>query len=173
MRVRGWAFLYHQVRCMMAVLFMVGRGLEEPGIVPRLLDVTPGARFERKPTYNMAPELPLVLMDVTCVAKQRTSCALLTARCRYEPALQWTLSPCAARSLEDRVFQQLAEALFQSVVVQCVVRQLPAVTVDGAAFIGSGQRVAATGPGVWGERAEAFFPGHGNAARSVPRFGLG
>jgi len=35
----GHAFLWHQVRCIAAVLFLVGRRLEEPGIVARLLDV--------------------------------------------------------------------------------------------------------------------------------------
>jgi tRNA U38,U39,U40 pseudouridine synthase TruA len=38
--VTGEAFLYHQVRCMIAVLFLVGRGLERPEIVSDLLDIT-------------------------------------------------------------------------------------------------------------------------------------
>ncbi len=37
--VGGNAFLYHQVRCMCAVLFLVGRGLEKPEIVTQLLDL--------------------------------------------------------------------------------------------------------------------------------------
>jgi len=37
--VTGTAFLYHQVRCMMAVLFLVGRGLERPSIIEELLDI--------------------------------------------------------------------------------------------------------------------------------------
>ncbi|GIL65068.1 hypothetical protein Vafri_18923 [Volvox africanus] len=58
MTVRGTAFLWHQVRCMAAVLLMVGRGQERPEIVSKLLDVetTP-----RKPQYSMAPEEPLLL----------------------------------------------------------------------------------------------------------------
>lgn len=43
-----------QVRCMAAVLLMVGRGLEEPSIVSRLLDIT---ATPRKPTYQMAAEV--------------------------------------------------------------------------------------------------------------------
>ncbi len=35
----GEAFLYHQVRCIVAALFMVGRGLEKPEIVKDLLDL--------------------------------------------------------------------------------------------------------------------------------------
>uniref|UniRef100_A0A6V7QQN5 Pseudouridine synthase I TruA alpha/beta domain-containing protein n=1 Tax=Ananas comosus var. bracteatus TaxID=296719 RepID=A0A6V7QQN5_ANACO len=56
--IKGSAFLWHQVRCMIAVLFMVGQGLETPSIVDPLLDTS---RTLRKPQYNMAPELPLVL----------------------------------------------------------------------------------------------------------------
>ena len=35
--VAGTAFLYHQVRCMVAVLFLVGEGKENPSIVAELL----------------------------------------------------------------------------------------------------------------------------------------
>lgn len=35
--VCGQAFLWHQVRCMMAVLFLVGRRLEEPEVMSLLL----------------------------------------------------------------------------------------------------------------------------------------
>ena len=37
--VRANAFLYHQVRCMMAVLFLIGEGKEPPWIVRDLLDL--------------------------------------------------------------------------------------------------------------------------------------
>jgi tRNA pseudouridine38/39 synthase len=33
MRVKGTAFLWHQVRCMAAVLFMVGYGHEAPAVI--------------------------------------------------------------------------------------------------------------------------------------------
>ncbi|VAH57326.1 unnamed protein product [Triticum turgidum subsp. durum] len=58
MNIRGSAFLWHQVRCMAAVLFFVGQGLESPCVVDSLLDIT---KTPRKPQYTMAPELPLIL----------------------------------------------------------------------------------------------------------------
>jgi tRNA pseudouridine38/39 synthase len=58
--VQGSAFLWHQVRCMVAVLFLVGQGLEKPEVVKELLDV--GAN-PRKPHYEMASDQPLVLWD--------------------------------------------------------------------------------------------------------------
>jgi len=43
-----------QVRCMAAVLLLVGQGLEEPDIVARMLDLS---TFPCKPQYAMAPEV--------------------------------------------------------------------------------------------------------------------
>ena len=46
---------------MMAILFMVGRGLEDPEIVPKLMD-SHNCNSGR-PTYIMASESPLCLVD--------------------------------------------------------------------------------------------------------------
>jgi tRNA pseudouridine38/39 synthase len=58
--VNGSAFLWHQVRHMAAVLFLVGQGLETPAVVDDLLDIeaNPG-----RPVYEMASDSPLVLWD--------------------------------------------------------------------------------------------------------------
>lgn len=50
--------LLPQVRCIAAVLLMVGRRQEPPDIVQRLLDVQ---QEPCKPQYNMASEEPLLL----------------------------------------------------------------------------------------------------------------
>ncbi|XP_060776350.1 tRNA pseudouridine(38/39) synthase isoform X2 [Neoarius graeffei] len=47
--VKGLAFLYHQVRCMMAVLLLIGQKLEAPEIITQLLDVE---NNPRKPQYR-------------------------------------------------------------------------------------------------------------------------
>ena len=56
----GQAFLWHQIRCLMAILFLIGRGLEKPEIVKELLDI---ATNPAKPAYEMASENALVLQD--------------------------------------------------------------------------------------------------------------
>ncbi|KAJ9149391.1 Pseudouridylate synthase 3 [Pleurostoma richardsiae] len=58
--VRGSAFLWHQIRHMVAIIFLVGQGLEPPSIVTELLDV---AKNPRKPNYVLAEDTPLVLWD--------------------------------------------------------------------------------------------------------------
>jgi tRNA pseudouridine38/39 synthase len=58
--VKGTAFLWHQVRCMMSILFMVGQGKEQPEIVLDLFDIK---RFPIRPQYPIAPEIPLVLWE--------------------------------------------------------------------------------------------------------------
>ena len=58
--LHGSAFLWHQVRHMVAILFIIGQGLESPDLIDELLDAqkTPG-----KPMYEMAEDAPLVLWD--------------------------------------------------------------------------------------------------------------
>ena len=58
--VQGSAFLWHQVRCMIGILFLVGQRLESPTLVRDLLDV---AANPRRPHYEMASDQPLVLWD--------------------------------------------------------------------------------------------------------------
>uniref|UniRef100_A0A2K2AJE0 tRNA pseudouridine synthase n=1 Tax=Populus trichocarpa TaxID=3694 RepID=A0A2K2AJE0_POPTR len=61
-KIKGSAFLLHQVCCMVAVLLMIGQGLESPDLIDALLDTR---RTPRKPQYLMAPEIPLVLLPVS------------------------------------------------------------------------------------------------------------
>ncbi|CAK9441755.1 uncharacterized protein LODBEIA_P56230 [Lodderomyces beijingensis] len=58
--LQGTAFLWHQVRCMVAILFLVGQQLEKPEIVLDLMDMT---KYPTKPLYEMANDKPLVLYD--------------------------------------------------------------------------------------------------------------
>lgn len=58
--LRGFAFLWHQVRCMAAVLFLIGKGKEPPNIIDQLLDIDTNPQ---KPTYDLASEAPLLLYD--------------------------------------------------------------------------------------------------------------
>ena len=58
--VCGSAFLWHQVRHMVAILFLVGQGYEDPSIVDELLDTQ---KNPSRPMYEMADDTPLVLWD--------------------------------------------------------------------------------------------------------------
>ena len=58
--VSGSAFLWHQVRHLVAVLFLIGQGYEKPDLVDTLLDVQ---KTPEKPVYDMADDRPLVLWD--------------------------------------------------------------------------------------------------------------
>ena len=58
LEIRGVAFLWHQVRNIMAVLTMVGEGKEDPAVVDALFDVS---SCPACPDYMMADERPLVL----------------------------------------------------------------------------------------------------------------
>ena len=56
--IRSKAFLWHQIRCIMAVLLMVGEGLESEEVVTTLLDVESNPC---RPAYQMASDLALNL----------------------------------------------------------------------------------------------------------------
>ncbi|KAG5498656.1 hypothetical protein JKF63_02942 [Porcisia hertigi] len=81
------SFLYHQIRCTMAVLFLVGRGLEAPSVVQTLLE-----RGDCKPTYPLADGTPLVLWD-----------------CGFDN-VQWQISHCAFQAVEQEL-QDISTAL--------------------------------------------------------------
>lgn len=85
LEICGVAFLWHMVRCIMSVLFMVGGKGEDPAVVTRLLDVQ---RYPSKPAYAMAPDLPLVLnrcgYDNLCINFQPRSLWSLTAHFEAE-----------------------------------------------------------------------------------------
>ncbi|KAL3438259.1 pseudouridine synthase [Aspergillus tetrazonus] len=75
--LQGSAFLWHQVRHMVGILFLVGQGLESPSVVRELLDVT---KNPRKPMYEMASDAPLVLWNCVFPAKDSET---------REDALEW------------------------------------------------------------------------------------
>ncbi|KAK1998347.1 pseudouridine synthase [Colletotrichum falcatum] len=58
--IRGTAFLWHQIRHMVTILFLIGQRLERPELVTQLLDVD---KSPRKPNYDLAHETPLVLWN--------------------------------------------------------------------------------------------------------------
>ncbi|KAF9728761.1 hypothetical protein PMIN06_006139 [Paraphaeosphaeria minitans] len=58
--LHGSAFLWHQVRSLVAILFLVGQRLERPELVSQLLDVE---QNPTRPKYEMASDAPLVLWD--------------------------------------------------------------------------------------------------------------
>ena len=86
--VHGSAFLWHQVRHMIAVLFLVGQGYEDRSIVDKLLDVqtTPS-----RPVYEMASDTPLVLWD--CIFPDLETVDSSghgdSHACGYSDALDW------------------------------------------------------------------------------------
>lgn len=58
--LQGTAFLWHQVRHIVAILFHVGAALEPLSIVSSFLDID---AVPSKPAYEMASDLPLMLWD--------------------------------------------------------------------------------------------------------------
>lgn len=60
-QIVGKAFLWHQIRAIMAILLLVGQGNEEPEIIKELLDVE---RNPCTPQYSLASDTALNLFNV-------------------------------------------------------------------------------------------------------------
>lgn len=125
--LKGTAFLWHQVRSMMAILFLVGQGYENPTIVKELLDIE---KYPRRPTYEMASDIPLVLYD-----------------CGF-PEMEWKSFKTTQgfQRLEDRLFNTWHDYWMKCVMVSnmvCMVSdsitQSRAEILDG--IIGKRERV--------------------------------
>lgn len=43
--ITSQAFLWHQIRCIMAVIFLIGQGKERPEIIKELLDIKKNPRY--------------------------------------------------------------------------------------------------------------------------------
>jgi tRNA pseudouridine38/39 synthase len=52
--------LWHQIRCIVALLFLIGERKEEPEIIDKLLNIE---SYPLKPQYCMSADFPLVLFD--------------------------------------------------------------------------------------------------------------
>jgi tRNA pseudouridine38/39 synthase len=97
-QIVGQAFLWHQIRCFVEILFMVGRGLEEPSVISELLDVD---KYPGKPSYHLAAEQPLVLHDCGYpnLSVGYSAQNVWTATCQLEQ--QWEELTLAAARLRN------------------------------------------------------------------------
>jgi tRNA pseudouridine38/39 synthase len=69
--ITGKAFLWHQIRCIMSLLMLIGEGKEDASVISLLLDPN-----QPKPQYPLASDLPLVLFE-----------------CDYEGNMEWYFDP--------------------------------------------------------------------------------
>lgn len=84
--VRGSAFLWHQIRHMVAILFLVGQRLESPSVVSELLDTE---KNPARPHYVMADEVPLVLWDCVFPDLAKGDYAAAELPGKREDSLEW------------------------------------------------------------------------------------
>ncbi|PHH84945.1 hypothetical protein CDD83_1139 [Cordyceps sp. RAO-2017] len=133
--VRGSAFLWHQIRHMVAILFLVGQGLERPSVVSELLDV---ATNRRKPSYTMADEVPLVLWDCVFPDLDGRGSPPPGTRTRHEDALRWIRvgdgDPAAKHGhfgIVDGLWERWRAAKMDELLAQQLLGQVARQGVDG------------------------------------------
>uniref|UniRef100_A0AC35FBC7 tRNA pseudouridine synthase n=1 Tax=Panagrolaimus sp. PS1159 TaxID=55785 RepID=A0AC35FBC7_9BILA len=62
LKFRGSGFLWHQIRCIVSVVYDIGRGVEDVTLISKLLDIN---SYPAKPQYTMARDLPLCFFDAS------------------------------------------------------------------------------------------------------------
>lgn len=103
--LKGRAFLWHQVRCMMAILFLVGQKLEKPSIVTDLLNPQ---KYPGRPVYDMAHDVPLVLYD-----------------CTFKEPIEWiTPNAMPQERMENSNFKHWHEYMLQSTLSLAMMQHL-------------------------------------------------
>ena len=90
LHIVGQAFLWHQIRCIVHVLFLIGRGYEDPSIVLDLLNIE---QHPGKPSYPLADERPLVLHE----------CQYTNLSIGYSVANLWNILNVQEQQWEDHV----------------------------------------------------------------------
>ncbi|VDM47153.1 unnamed protein product [Toxocara canis] len=95
-------FLWHQIRCVMALLYEIGRGNEKPEVISELLDIE---RTPRKPTYGLAPSSPLCLFD-----------------CSYgDIDLKWNWDVVSLRKIKSQLLATWADFQAKSIILRRMV----------------------------------------------------
>jgi len=103
LKIRSSGFLWHQIRCIVAILYEVGLGRELPNVISELLNVE---QCPAKPQYTMARDLPLCFFDAT-----------------YSNDLfDW--KSCVNREVLQKVFQQLQVRWCELETQASIVRQM-------------------------------------------------
>lgn len=108
-----------QVRCIAAILLMVGRGHEKPGVVREMLDIE---RQPRKPQYDLAPEAPLILLGA-----------------EFDGLPQLRLSPLAASMLAKRVDELLRDHTARIAVLAEVASDVEALAAAAGSAVPPGK----------------------------------
>uniref|UniRef100_A0A0B6ZLI0 tRNA pseudouridine synthase n=2 Tax=Arion vulgaris TaxID=1028688 RepID=A0A0B6ZLI0_9EUPU len=108
--VVGQAFLWHQIRCIVSVLFLIAQGKEDMSIVEELLNIE---KNPRKPQYTMASELPLVLFD-----------------CEFGDDLEWIYEADWHEENIRHLQQMWAQYTIKSTVIKRMLEELDVAKVE-------------------------------------------
>ena len=101
--VEGSSFLWHQIRCIVGVLFLVGQKKEAPSIIDDLLNIE---KYPCKPQYNMGSEIPLVLFD-----------------CQYE-GVKWIFEPIELEKLIRQMQESWVREQTQATIIKRMIDYL-------------------------------------------------
>ena len=109
MIVHGSGFLWHQIRCIVALLLLIGQGREEISLIKSLLDIE---KYPSTPNYQIASEQPLVLFD-----------------CQFE-GIQWIYDPSTLRLTIGHLQRHWASFQIRATMIRSMLINLEHEIVD-------------------------------------------
>lgn len=65
--IEGNAFLWHQIRCIMGVLLLIGEGKEESIIINELLDIKTNERYEFCAIFTLYSIINIIYLNILSV----------------------------------------------------------------------------------------------------------
>eukprot|EP01095_Lingulamoeba_sp_RSL-Kostka_P005121 TRINITY_DN1646_c3_g1_i1.p1 TRINITY_DN1646_c3_g1~~TRINITY_DN1646_c3_g1_i1.p1 ORF type:complete len:518 (+),score=130.75 TRINITY_DN1646_c3_g1_i1:52-1605(+) len=98
MTIKGYGFLWHQVRCIFSVLRLIGQENEEPDIIDHLTDVD---KIKARPKYPYSEEYPLVLWD-----------------CGYDDSIKFIATKELTRTVQELYEKRYQKFLIDSSVIK-------------------------------------------------------
>ncbi|RKP13614.1 pseudouridine synthase, partial [Piptocephalis cylindrospora] len=127
-RVVGSAFLWHQVRCMTAMVLLVGGGHEHVSAIRNLLDTN---EFPSRPAYDLASEIPLVLHDCIYPAGLLTWRSDVQTRGSLERTWRAMRAAAERRFTEHLILQSLHQDIHRSLLEERIeAGESPTAIVD-------------------------------------------
>ena len=106
--ITGKAFLWHQIRCVVAVLFRVASGKENEQVISDLLNVEENPR---RPQYAIASEIPLNLFES-----------------QHQPDLEWIYEPEAVETTMHQLMELWTEHSVKTTMLMTVLDRIAAST---------------------------------------------
>ena len=126
--VIGSGFLWHQIRCLVAILILIGQGKEEIDLVQSLLDIK---RFPSTPNYRIASGLKKRIFLLTSMNKNifHIELPLVLFDCQYD-GIEWISDKDSLKATIFHLQKHWSSFEVRATMIRAMLNRLVASTSD-------------------------------------------